>query len=339
MSLSPSADDTSRELAARIGRLLDAGVSLESPSARDALDDDVVRTLLTYRREHTLPEPSDAASERLWTRIEGEIAKEETRRSIRRTQREAREARRPARILPLRTAWAVAAAVVVAVSGILWWTLSVTGPDARLVASAEQQITTYRTPDGSVVRLRPNSRLHRVATDEATRFRLTGEALFEVTERTDAPFEVEANGAVVRVLGTRFTVRTWTPDPEVFLDAGRVELRSPASGASAVLAPGQRGAVGDDGSVTTSEADAAAFTGWLERQMVFESRPARAVADELEQHYGVTLRLPASVAQQTLSGRVLLDDREQSLADLGAVLGGRFERVDDRTFRFTPTAN
>jgi transmembrane sensor len=217
------------------------------------------------------------------------------------------------------------------------------GPD--LVAEAEDVAVTHTAADGSTVRLRPHSRLHRLpAPDGRLRYRLNGEAYFDVVQDPARTFEVEAGRGLVQVLGTRFTVQTWSGAAEVFLETGRVAfstLAPPPEADSArlrvTLAPGQRSRVTPGGALTPpAPASARAALDWLDGEMHFARTPARRVADELAHHYGLTLRLPPDVRTQTLSGRVVLDDRAQSLRDLGTVLGGRFERTGPDTYRFVP---
>ena len=232
---------------------------------------------------------------------------------------------------------AVTAAAALAVVGVVAWWWMAEGTETALVAEAETRIVTYETAEGSVARLRPNSRLYRLPASAAdgeenrVRFRLEGEAAFDVTPHAERVFEVEARGTVVRVLGTQFTVRTWTPDPEVFLTEGRVEVRAPSGDSPVILHPGQRAVAGSEG-IAVDSARAGSYVDWLTGQLTFEQRPARAVAAELGQHFGIAIRLPDSVATQTLTGRLLLDSRAQSLQDFGVVLGGRFVEVEAGRF-------
>jgi transmembrane sensor len=330
MNDAPSPDQN-RRLADQIGQLRDEEGSLDELRA---LDDDLVPVLLAYRAE---TETGDAASaettRRLWARIEAEMDEPDAR-----PDRAARPARRPDRApveaAPRSAAWRTAVGVgLLLVVGVLAW-LVWSGPGPGLVAEAGTDGATYETSAGDVVRLRPHSRLYRTSED-APRFRLEGEALFDVSARSAPPFTVEADGAVVRVLGTRFTVQTWTPRPTVFLAEGRVELQNVATGDTAALRPGEAGTIAEDGTVAVQPADARSYVDWLDGQITFDSQPAATVAAELEQHYGIRIRLPDSVATQTLTGRLLLDRRAQVMDDFGRVLGGRFDDADG-TFRFRP---
>jgi transmembrane sensor len=326
-----SSPDQNQRLAERIGRLRAEGRSLEELRP---LDDDLMSVLLTYRdavaAEAVAPSPE--TTRRLWDRVASKMAEAETDAS--RRDRPARQPdrgghRSASRLMGWRLA--VGVAVLLAVGVVAWLLWSASG--GRLVAEATTQIATYETATGDTVRLRPNSRLYRVR--DNARFRLEGEALFDVAPRAEAPFAVEADGVVVRVLGTRFTVQAWTPRPSVYLDEGRVEMRNVATGDTAALRPGQTGTIAADGTVSVQAARADAYVDWLDRQVAFDSQPAAAVAAELEHHYDLRIRLPDSVAKQTLTGRLLLEDRGRALEDFGRVLGGRFEVVEG-TYRFRP---
>lgn len=332
-----SSQDQDQRLAERIGQVRAESGSLEELRA---LDDDLMSSLLAYRQalDAEAAATSPETANRLWSQIEAEMEASEEAVTRRASSRPARanatgETGRERRRAPTRLGlWraAIGFAVLLVVGVVAWWVWP--APDAALVAEASTAVTTYETPAGDVVRLRPHSRLYR-ASDEESRFRLEGEALFDVTPRSDAPFAVEADGAVVRVLGTRFTVQTWTPRPTVFLEEGRVELQNVATGDTASLRPGESATIDDDGAVAVQSATADTYVDWLDGQLTFESQPAATVAAELEQHYGVQLRLPDSVAAQTLTGRLLLDDQARALEDFGRVLGGRFDRANG-SFRF-----
>lgn len=316
----PPSDSTSR-LAERIGRALEQGDPLDA-----VLPDDALGNALRACRDATRETEVDAErSERMWAAIAAK-----TKPSPEATGTDDRRAR----ILPMPSVrrWAVAAVLLVAV-GLAWILLRTPGPE--VVAQANTEVVSYTASDGSTVWLRPHSTLTRVPDDAALRYRLEGEAAFDVNARPDtSPFVVDAGAGRVRVLGTRFVVRTWTEQPEVLLQEGRVEWRHVDSGEAAVLAPGQQGRLTDDGSITVDDAPASQPLGWLEHELVLEQHSVRSVVAELEHHFAITIRVPPDVAQQTLSGRILLDDPASSLRDLGRVLGGRFERTEARTYRF-----
>jgi ferric-dicitrate binding protein FerR (iron transport regulator) len=285
------------------------------------LDDDLVDRLLAYRDAVTdrAPEPSAERSRRLWARIEAEM--EEAPSTSRPDRAPDRAPRRPEGT-GMRRVW-VGVFALLLLAAVAWLVWPTGGPD--LVARADAERAIYRTDAGDVVRLRPHSRLYRVDGDDGP-LRVEGEAVFEVVPRAQGAFVVQADGVEIRVLGTRFTVQTWTPRPTVFLEEGRLEVRSASTGRAATLAPNRAATLGEDGSVVVRDARPSAYLDWLDGTVAFTSESARSVADELEHHYDVRVRLPDSVARQTLSGELVLDREEQTLRDFGAVLGGRFRQ-------------
>ncbi len=316
-------DERNRRLAQRIGVLRDQGRSLDEV---DLSEDEVVRVLLAWRAEQDVS-PSSAQSERLWAAIEAETQP---------TAAPAEPERKPATVfaLPSVLRWVGAAALVLA--GVLAWFVLRDAPEPVQVAAASDAIETYTAPDGSTIRLRPHSQLYRVPADDERRYRLTGEALFTVTPRVEAPFIVEAGALRVQVLGTTFNVRTWGR-PSVFLQEGAVQLARADADASVQLAPGQQSGLTAEGTLAAPAAsDSVEALDWLNDEMVFAARPAASVVDEIEQHFGIAIELPEAVQEETLSGRIVLAERAQSLADLGMVLGGHFERMDGQTYRFIP---
>jgi transmembrane sensor len=237
--------------------------------------------------------------------------------------------------LPSAVRWAAVAAALVIAVGLGWLVLQ-DDAEPTLLAEAGDAVTTYRADDGSTITLRPHATLYReVATDTRVRYRLTGEGYFDITHDPERTVEVAADDALVTVLGTRFTVRTWGAGTTVYLDEGSIRLTSQTTDAVTRLAPGQRATVGDDGTITPPTATAGATaTDWLRGEMTFEQEPLRDVLAEVAYHYGLTLDAPPAALDATLSGTVVLGERDQMLTDLGLVAGGQFVRVSDQHYRF-----
>ena len=207
-----------------------------------------------------------------------------------------------------------------------------TRPQASLIASAGADAVEYTAADGSVVTLRPYSELYKVG---ESRYRIEGEAFFVVTKRDGSRFVVEAGQAQVEVLGTRFNLSTWGGETAVYLEEGRIRFE--ASGEAVILAPGQWSRVTGGGELMEPLAEAPdQHLDWLNGEMHFEQRPVRLLAAELEQHFGIHLTISGSMQDETLSGRILLDAKEQSLEDLGRVMGGTFVEVRRNFYRFEP---
>ena len=337
MSTRLSPDDPNRRLAEKIGRALERG---EDVHAVDSGGDDLMGALLEYRRavrSDAQPSPP-SGSEALWMRIEGQMVESDSSEAERRTSRQPVQRGRSVRSrigAKLSTAWRLGtAAVVLALLGVAVWLL-LPDADGRLVAEAGSEVTTYQAGGDATVQLRPQSALYRVGADEARRFRLEGEAVFAVAPQKNRPFEVVAGNALVRVRGTRFTVRGWSSKPAVYLEEGEVELVSRPQGKKSILRPGQRGRVAASGEIVVDSTAAGRYVDWLRGRMTLDARAARSAAAELEHHYDITIRLPSGVASETLSGTIVLEDTpDRSLRELGLALGGRFESTGAHRYHF-----
>jgi transmembrane sensor len=223
-------------------------------------------------------------------------------------------------------------------------------PAARVARAAEAPVRVIRTavgvrdsvrlPDGTRVVLAPASRLEIAAgyANGAREVRLEGAAWFAVHHDAARPFTVHAGDAVVRDIGTEFSVRADGVGPAravaVAVTEGTVSLArsgGPASTAPVVLDAGDRAELHGDGPVvaargTVTDADVA----WTRGQLVYDSTPLDVVRADLRRWFGVELR----VADATLASRRLtatFDTRsvDRVLAVIALALGAEVERAGD----------
>lgn len=325
-------EDPARRLARQLGTVRDQEGTPEDASWADERLVDALRETITERDANREVQPTAAQSARIWNAIEAEmepvpspsLAARLSTRLAAVWQGLAQPAVRRAAV----------AAVVLAAMAVAWVLLRPSSPERVAMAGARMQ--TYVTPGSTTVRLRPRSALYRMPVDTVTRYRLRGEAYFMVPSRGDTTaFEVQTDDARVRVLGTRFAVRTWGAGTEVYLEKGRLRMMAQVPRSSLQLTPGQQASVSPEGRITSpTAATQSLYLGWLDQTLNFERRPLRKIVEELEYHYDLAIQIPERLASQTLTGQIPLGDRAQSLHDLAVVLGGRFERTDDDSYRF-----
>lgn len=95
------------------------------------------------------------------------------------------------------------------------------------ISTAVGEVRDVVLPDGSTMHLNTDSRVIIAMTDKRRLVRLLqGEAYFSVVHNKDAPFDVEASGAVVRALGTAFNVRVREALVELTVTQGLVGVRT-----------------------------------------------------------------------------------------------------------------
>ncbi len=321
-------DDRDFSMARRIGNRLDEHAPLDRATGDEPSDDaSFYRALLTLKQAPEDTAPPAGTADRVWAALEQQMTKAPA-------TAQPRPALRLIRSLSRRTWMAAAASVLMLVA--LGWLLTNRAPAPVLLASADTTIVTYTALDGSVVQLRPHSQLYALD-EEAARYRIVGEGFFEVTKNEARTFTVETEDARIAVLGTRFNVSTWGAQTAVFLEEGRIRFEHLATKQAVELVPGQHsGAMPDGRLMQPAPADSSEFLDWLRREMIVESRPLRQVLDELAHHYAISFDASLAEPDDPVTGRILLDQIDQSLNDLGKILDGRFVQIDDETYRFVP---
>lgn len=326
-------EDRNADLLRRIGEALEEGSVAEArPAPGDSPFFDALLGMKD-RAQASADRSADAASRRMWAGIEEATQAGRHEPADRDLREPAERSGRRASVRPIRLAWLSAAAVVLAAAVITL--LMLRSPRPVLVASAGETSVEYTTDDGSVVMLRAHSDLYRLsAAGSGARFRLEGEAFFDVTTRREGAFAVEAGDAVVEVLGTRFNVGTWSGETSVYLEEGRVRFAHASSGKDVVLLPGQSSRTDGDDVLPPVATVPTEHTDWLAGALEFDQQPVRLVLRELEQQYDITINVPDTLATETLSGRLLLGSVEESLRDLAVTLGGRFVSSGPDAYRF-----
>ena len=146
----------------------------------------------------------------------------------------------PATANPSRGRWALAAAMILALSLGVAWVAFGASENGVIVASNAASVT--KLDDGTTVQLFGGAHITPRFTPGERRVLLTGggRARFTVAHDAARPFRVEAAGSETTALGTIFEVDLSKPLPVVHLVRGSVEVRVLASGAVPVrLRPGQ----------------------------------------------------------------------------------------------------
>jgi ferric-dicitrate binding protein FerR (iron transport regulator) len=207
------------------------------------------------------------------------------------------------RFLSSRPLWAVAASLIIGAISIALWLRPVS-----YMAHTGQRLS-ITLPDGSQITLNSGARLETPRRFGETRMVvLHGEAFFDVVKE-DRPFQVETFNARVRVLGTRFHVRSWPEDlvneTLVNLESGRVSLSATGTAYDPViLNPGQQSRVVGTRSAPTP-VDSVTFSSivaWMDGGLVFRNQLLRVVLDDLERRYGLELTLePSTLADKHVS--------------------------------------
>ncbi len=148
---------------------------------------------------------------------------------------------------------------------------------------------------------------------------VNGEARFEVAKDQRHPFVVHIANLNVKVLGTHFSVKSYSGSPcvTVTLEEGLVKVYD--SRHTMYLYPNEQ-LVYDrrDGNMTKSRIDAVAASSWTKGELNFKSRPLGEILGDLERKYCVKFAVAGSVdmnKRYTMKFR-----REESIDNVLAVL-------------------
>jgi transmembrane sensor len=233
--------------------------------------------------------------------------------------------------------WIAAAALLLLVAGAGVWRA---GPE-QLTVDAGATPRHFLLADGSRLVLAPGSSAHlargfRGVLGSATpvrSVRLEGEAFFTVA-RDGRPFVVETDDATIRVLGTRFDVRTapGTGGTRVLVESGRVSVAARHDGADAIeLGAGDGTVVQGNSPLRLMALPVARLTSWRAGGLAALDEPLGAVLEEMQRRFGVRIALEGGVAT---AARVSLfypsvPAVESVLADLCTMQGLTYRRTSD----------
>jgi transmembrane sensor len=205
---------------------------------------------------------------------------------------------------PAYGAWAVAAALIVAVGLGAWWKLApkhrmvVQAPQEREYRTARGQRAMVRLSDGSEVHLNAESRLViPAAFGSASReVNLEGEAFFNVVHDSTRAFIVRTPQGLARDVGTKFNVRAYPNDRvkqlQVVVAEGVVAIGDTARRDSVVLRAAEAGRVSESGELRVEHGvDVRARIGWMEGRLEFKNARLGEVLPALSRWYDAEVRV------------------------------------------------
>ncbi|GAB3939611.1 FecR family protein [Spirosoma harenae] len=257
---------------------------------------------------------------------------------------------------PIWWRWAAAASILVIIGLGSWWYVNdsahtSSAPYAHLTQKAGipliekvntgNRVLNILLDDGSLVTLRPNSRLSypkHFNKDHRTVY-LNGEAFFEVIRNPAKPFLIYANQTVTRVLGTSFLVRAFENEKNVVVTVrtGRVSVYKQQDFEKArltglrqipgvILTPNQQMTLNPVNSQPANalvEKPKVAIPETLVREQIFEDAPVSNVLASIEKAYCINIQyskadLSKCLVNVTFSNETLLEQLDVICQIIGA---------------------
>lgn len=192
--------------------------------------------------------------------------------------------------------------------------------------------------DGTRVRLNTDTRVRVDFREGERRVVLEhGQAFFDVAHDAARPFVVEADGARVRAIGTRFDVRHDSQAVRVTLVQGRVEVRG-ANGAAAELVPGEAVVADRQGVSRPAVANVGAVSSWTTGRLTFSGVPLRDAVAEVNRYSTrkIVLDAPDGVAGELISGQFVVGDVDNFVAGARSLYGLKVTTETPREIRLAP---
>jgi len=250
--------------------------------------------------------------------------------ALRRQQGAIAALRNPRILVPI-----VLAAVVVVVAGAAF----MSGLDPTYVTRpGEQRLVVLA--DGSRMRLNTDSRARVHVRGGERRIRLDrGEAFFDVAHDPARPFVVQADGASVRAIGTRFDVLRAPSAVKVTLLEGVVRVQRGAEPQTWTLTPNQQLSLPESGAASPHPTDAATATAWTAGRLIFHETTLAAAVAEVNRYGRHRIELdPSAPADRRIDGVFDVGDTEAFVSAVTGYLDLSAERDADGTIRLRPAA-
>lgn len=182
-------------------------------------------------------------------------------------------------------------------------------------ATALGEIRTVALSDGSIITLNTASRVSvRYSATMRKVDLIQGEALFSVAKNKKRPFVVSAGNAVVRAVGTSFTVRHLSADPvKILVQEGVVEVRRRNTpDASPVRAEADtQTIVPHRASISTRTipySQVARNLAWQYGQIAFDNTTLAEAASEFARYSDKRIVVEPDIASRTVTGLFASDD-------------------------------
>lgn len=253
--------------------------------------------------------------EQLYSLGKHEAHNNETRLNIAEKALMKRLNRSKAHYLKLRHIYVVMRYAAMLVGVVLMGTLGylfyqVTMQNENLIAvAATDQIKQLVLPDGTKVWLNKNTTFRYPAefSENGRTVYLEGEGYFEVEKNPRKPFVVKSDAMQVRVLGTKFNLKSDKEhkSAEATLMQGEIEVRGNHEEGQVILSPGQKAELdGVSKRLVVRQVDGG-IDRWHNNTFSFENSDIFTIVRTLERSYGVDIVLSSDIdVSKTYSGAV-----------------------------------
>ncbi len=217
--------------------------------------------------------------------------------------------------------------MVLALSGGLIYYFVEQGAPKMLALRSNESVMIDTLPDGSVVTLNKRSSLSYPETfkGDLRSVKLEGEAFFNITPNKSKPFVIDANGTMVKVVGTSFNVKMTNDKTEVIVETGVVEVSKKKK--MVKLNPHEKATVLRDRDEPIKEAnDDELYSYYKSDEFICDHTPLARLVEALNDAYAVHIVVTGNVANKQITTTFRDKSLDEILAVVAETLGLRIEK-------------
>ena len=201
------------------------------------------------------------------------------------------------RLYPLWVAGAAAAVLLLALTlPFMVRQQTSTEPSGETVAQTapfSSSVTNIVLSDGSTIALREGSKLSQGANfdGDAREVSLEGEAYFDIVSNPDKPFIIYTGQIKTTVLGTSFSIKAYTGDPQVVVTVtkGKVQVENERTLLAILEADNQLVYHTGTKKSTEKAVDAQKEVDWKSHELLFRNKSFAFITEEIGRAYDVTI--------------------------------------------------
>ena len=173
-------------------------------------------------------------------------------------------------------------------------------------------------PDSSIVWLNSGTTLSYPGnfSKQHRKVALKGQAFFQVYHQKDYPFLVQANGLIVKAIGTKFDVDAYSGNDEiaVVLESGKVELAHEGIDSfSYTMQPTEKATYSiTDNLLALNYVDTATYSSWKDGKLIFRNESMKNVVEKLKRWYNINIEVTDQEVYSSLfSGTIQNESYEE----------------------------
>lgn len=172
-------------------------------------------------------------------------------------------------------------------------------------------------PDNSHIFLRKGSTLHypKIFRGNERKVTLEGEAFFEVARNERKPFVIDAQTAIVKVLGTSFDVKCNESEASVVVKTGKVQMSDPRKKTQIILTPGEKGLL-KNGELTEQLVKTDNLLYWQTGILNFTGMALADIINELREIKNATIMLDPGMPEEQRVQLINITFSNQSLEEM-----------------------